>query len=54
MQDAVVAVLVADASMSCAALLGPTNALHTHFPEVRCLGCWLWGGVRCWGRWGFA
>ncbi|KAI8467006.1 MAG: DNA replication licensing factor MCM9-like protein [Monoraphidium minutum] len=32
LQDAVVAVAVADASMSAAALLGPINALHTHFP----------------------
>lgn len=35
LQDAVIAVTVADASMSCAALLGPINAMHTHFPEVQ-------------------
>jgi DNA helicase MCM9 len=35
LQDAVVAVVVADASMSCAALLGHRNAMHTHFPEVQ-------------------
>jgi uncharacterized membrane protein YgcG len=31
--DAVVAVVVADASMGAAALLGKVNAVHTHFPE---------------------
>jgi hypothetical protein len=35
LQDAVMAAVVADASMSCAALLGHVNAMHTHFPEVR-------------------
>jgi DNA helicase MCM9 len=33
LQDAVTAVLVADASMAGASLLGATNALHTHFPD---------------------
>jgi DNA helicase MCM9 len=32
LQDAVVAVLLADSSMAGASLLGATNALHTHFP----------------------
>ena len=35
LQDAVVAVVVADASMSAAALLGPVNAMQTYFPAVR-------------------
>ncbi|KIZ00747.1 DNA replication licensing factor MCM9 [Monoraphidium neglectum] len=33
LQDAVIAVMVADASMAVAALLGPNNALHTHAPQ---------------------
>lgn len=44
LQDAVVAVTVADASMARAALLGPVNALHTYFPQVRaCVRVFFWG-----------
>lgn len=33
LQDAVMAVLVLDSSMTGSSLLGWSNALHTHFPE---------------------